>query len=72
MDISLISLGNGVECYLFCPKRAEANFVPSRIVNIFNGGLDYCIDVGVVELTASITFLKKFTTVVKEILDLLS
>ena len=27
MGISLISLGNGVECYLFCPKRAEANFV---------------------------------------------
>ena len=25
--ISLISLGNGVECYLVCPKRAEANFV---------------------------------------------
>ena len=44
----------------------------SRIVYIFNGGLDYCIDVGVVELTVSITFLKKFTTVVKEILDLLS
>ena len=27
MGISLISLGKGVECYLFCPKRAEANFV---------------------------------------------
>ena len=27
MGIFLISLGNGVECYLFCPKRAEANFV---------------------------------------------
>ena len=27
MGIFLISLGNGVECYLFCPKRADANFV---------------------------------------------
>ena len=26
MSISLISLGKGVECYLFCLKRAEANF----------------------------------------------
>ena len=25
--ISLISLGKGVECYLFCAKMAEANFV---------------------------------------------
>ena len=31
MDISLISLENGVECYLFCPKRAKANFVPCVI-----------------------------------------
>ena len=27
MGISLISLENEVECYLVCPKRAEANFV---------------------------------------------
>ena len=31
MGISLISLEKGVECYLFCPKRAEANFVPCVI-----------------------------------------
>ena len=31
-DISLISLEKEVECYLFCPKRAEANFV-----QVFNG-----------------------------------
>ena len=27
MSISLISLGNEIEYYLFCPKRTEANFV---------------------------------------------
>ena len=31
MGISLISLEKGVECYLFCPKREEANFVPCVI-----------------------------------------
>ena len=31
MGIFLISLGNGVECYLFCPKRADANFVLESI-----------------------------------------
>ena len=27
MDIFLITLEKGVECYLFCPKKEEANFV---------------------------------------------
>ena len=31
MGISLISLGNEVKYYLFCPKRAEVNFV--RVLN---------------------------------------
>ena len=30
--ISLINLGKRVECYLVCPKRAEANFVPCFII----------------------------------------
>ncbi|KAL0010430.1 hypothetical protein SO802_005538 [Lithocarpus litseifolius] len=41
------------------------------IVDTFNKGLRYCIDIGVRELTAGITFLTKFTTDVKAILHLL-
>ena len=29
-DISLISLKKGIKCYLFCPKRTQANFVPLK------------------------------------------
>ena len=36
MDISLISLGNEVECYLFCPKSTEANFVPKIVPLVKN------------------------------------
>lgn len=32
MDISLINLGKGIECYLVFPKRAKANFVLTPIV----------------------------------------
>ena len=36
MIISLISLGNEVECYLFCPKRTEANFAPKIVPLVKN------------------------------------
>ncbi|XP_030969879.1 uncharacterized protein LOC115990163 [Quercus lobata] len=50
----------------------ELNYNESyRIVDTFNKGLHYCIDVGVTELAAGITFLTKFTTDVKAILHLL-
>ena len=48
-------------------KYNESN----RIVDTFNKGLRYCIDIGVVELAAGITFLTKFTTNLKAILHLL-
>ena len=32
MSISLISLENGVECYLFCSKRTKVNFVLDSIL----------------------------------------
>ena len=35
MDISLISLRKGIECYLFCLKRAEANFFRGSIIFIY-------------------------------------
>ncbi|XP_023878511.1 cell wall / vacuolar inhibitor of fructosidase 2-like [Quercus suber] len=48
-------------------KYSESN----RIVEVFIGGLNYCIDLGVAELSTRITFLRKFTTDVKAILHLL-
>ncbi|KAK4590668.1 hypothetical protein RGQ29_021009 [Quercus rubra] len=48
-------------------KYNESN----RIVELFNGGLNYCINLGVAELSTRITFLRKFTTDIKAILHLL-
>ena len=48
-------------------KYNESN----RIVELFNGGLNYCINLGVAELSTRITFLRKFTTGIKAILHLL-
>ena len=39
MGISLISLGKEIECYLFYPKRTEANFVPNGILLAFVASL---------------------------------
>ena len=51
----------------FVEKYEEAN----RIVSLYNEGLNYYLNLDVVDLTERITFLKKFTTVLKAILHLL-
>ena len=35
MSISLISLGKGVECYLFCPKKGRGQFCPLIVYTFY-------------------------------------
>ena len=51
MGISLISLGKGVERYLFCSKREEANFVLESSVGCLMERMDGFMNFANVDMT---------------------
>lgn len=64
LNVTLDDLKESLQCY------EELKYIQAfEYVKIFNEALDYCTQV--VELKESITFLSKFTTDIKAIMDII-